>query len=102
MGEVVVEVSGNQPAVDQFAFVVWIDCGVLKMNDQILENYQIRKSNKEKTAFIGYLKERLSASGYDPERDITVEEKWKGIFRTRNIIVGDPDKAKVLLTAMQQ
>ena len=69
------------------------------MNDQILENYQIRKSNKEKTAFIGYLKERLSASGYDPERDITVEEKWKGIFLTRNIIVGDPDKAKVLLTA---
>ena len=69
------------------------------MNDQILENYQIRKSNKEKTEFIGYLKERLSASGYDPERDITVEEKWKGIFLTRNIIVGDPDKAKVLLTA---
>ena len=69
------------------------------MNDQILENYQIRKSNKEKTAFIGYLKERLSARGYDSERDITVEEKWKGIFLTRNIIVGDPDKAKVLLTA---
>lgn len=69
------------------------------MNDQILENYQIRKTNKEKTEFIGYLKKHLSASGYDPERDITVEEKWKGIFRTRNIIVGDPDKAKVLLTA---
>ena len=69
------------------------------MNDQILENYQIRKSNKEKDRFIGYLKERLSASGYDPECDITVEEKWKGIFLTRNIIVGDPDKAKVLLTA---
>ena len=69
------------------------------MNDQILENYQIRKSNKEKTAFIRYLIERLSASGYDPERHITVEEKWKGIFLTRNIIVGDPDKAKVLLAA---
>ena len=69
------------------------------MNDQILENYQIRKTNKEKTEFIGYVKERLAANGYDPERDITVEEKWKGIFWTRNIIVGDPDKAKVLLTA---
>lgn len=64
-----------------------------------MENYQIRKSNKEKTKFIEYLKERLSASGYDPEKDITVEEKWKGVFLTRNIIVGDPDKAKVLLTA---
>lgn len=69
------------------------------MNDRILENYQIRKTNKEKTKFIGYLKERLSASGYDPEKDITIEEKWKGIFLTRNIIVGDPDKAKVLLAA---
>jgi hypothetical protein len=69
------------------------------MNDQILENYQIRKTNKEKTEFIGYLKERLSVSGYDSERDVTIEEKWKGIFLTRNIIVGNPDKAKVLLAA---
>lgn len=69
------------------------------MNDQMLENYQIRKTNKEKTAFIHYLKDRLARSGYDPETDIRVEEKWKGIFRTRNIIVGDPETAKVLLTA---
>lgn len=69
------------------------------MNDQILKNYQIRKSNQEKTNFIEYLKNRLSQSGYDPERDIIVEEKWKGVFRTRNIVVGDPEKAKVLLTA---
>ncbi len=69
------------------------------MNDQILENHQIRKTNKEKTAFIHYLKDRLARSGYDPETDIKVEEKWKGIFRTRNIVVGDPEKARVLLTA---
>lgn len=69
------------------------------MNDSILENYQIRKSNREKTVFIEYLKQRLSGSGYDPERDITVEEKWKGVFKTRNIVVGDPEHAKVLITA---
>lgn len=69
------------------------------MNDQILENYQIRKSNQEKTVFIEYLKNRLSQNGYDPEKDIRIEEKWKGVFRTRNIVVGDPERAKVLLTA---
>ncbi len=69
------------------------------MNDHILENHQIRKSNREKTAFIEYLKGRLAWSGYDPEIEITVEERWKGVFKTRNIVVGNPDEAKVLVTA---
>lgn len=66
------------------------------MQDEILLNYEIRKSNKEKTAFIAYLKERLTKSGYDPEKDIVIEEKGKGLFKSRNIVVGNPEKAEVL------
>ena len=69
------------------------------IHDEILETYEIRKSNKQKTAFITYLKDRLAHAGYNPETDITIHEKWKGIFNTRNIIVGNPAKAKVFFTA---
>ena len=68
------------------------------MPDEILELYQIRKSNKEKNQFIDYLSSRLSASGYS-EENIRIQEKGKGLFRTRNIIVGDPDEAKILISA---
>lgn len=66
------------------------------MQDEILQKYEIRKSNKQKTAFITYIKERLSASGYDPEKDIIVEEKGRGLFKSRNIVVGNPEEAEVL------
>ena len=69
------------------------------MKDVILEQYQVRKSNPEKTRFIAYLKNRLSAFGYDPETDITIEEKGKGIFNSRNIVVGNPSTAKILMCA---
>ena len=67
------------------------------MQDEILLKYEIRKSNKEKTDFIKYITERLAQSGYNPETDINIEEKGKGLFKSRNIIVGNPDEAKVLL-----
>jgi len=69
------------------------------IHDEILETYEIRKSNKQKTAFITHLKDRLTHAGYNPETDITIQEKWKSIFNTRNIIVGNPEKAKVFFTA---
>lgn len=69
------------------------------MKEEILEKYQVRKSNKQKTEFIHYLKKRLSQSGYDAEKDIQIEERWKGILKTRNIVVGDPKKAEVVVTA---
>lgn len=69
------------------------------MNDVILKEYEVRKTNKEKSRFIEYLKERLYKSGYDIENDITIETKWKGIFKTRNIVVGDPEQAEVFITA---
>jgi len=69
------------------------------MRDTILENYEVRKSNPEKTEFIDYIKNRLSVAGYNPETDITIEEKGKGLFKSRNIIVGNPKTAKVFFTA---
>ena len=66
------------------------------MQDEILQNYEIRKSNKQKTAFIEYMKERLAKSGYNPKQDITVEEKGHGLFKSRNIVVGNPAEAEVL------
>lgn len=67
--------------------------------DEILEKYQVRKSNKQKTVFIEYLKERLEKSGYDREKDIAVEEKGHGLLKSRNIVVGNPATAKVVFTA---
>lgn len=66
------------------------------MPDDILQKYEIRKSNKQKTEFIKYIKERLKEAGYHPETDITVEEKGHGLFKSRNIVVGNPEEAKVL------
>ena len=65
------------------------------MQDEILTGYEIRKSNKEKTIFIEYIKARLEKSGYHPETDIKIEEKGKGLFKSRNIVVGNPEEAQV-------
>ena len=59
---------------------------------EILENYQVRKTKKQKTAFIAYVKQIAERCEYD----FTVES---GAFGARNIIIGNPDTAKVLYTA---
>ena len=59
---------------------------------EIFEKYQVRKNKKQKTAFIEYV-ERLSKEwGYSTRIE-------KGMFGARNIVVGDPSKAKVVYTA---
>ncbi len=68
------------------------------MWDVILDKYQVRKSNREKNQFIEYIKIRLKNAGYE-ENDITIEEKGKGLLKSRNIVVGDVEDAKVVLTA---
>ena len=59
---------------------------------EILENHQIRKTRKQKTAFINWLRPILERDGW------TVREE-KGSFGVRNIVIGDPDKAKIIYTA---
>lgn len=69
------------------------------MKEEILEKYQIRKSNKQKSEFIEYIKDRLFRSGYDREKDITVDTKGIGLLKSRNIVVGNPKEAEFLVTA---
>lgn len=63
--------------------------------DEILQQYEVRKSNKEKTRFISYMKERLARVGYK----VNVEEKGMGILKSRNIVVGNLEEAQVVFTA---
>ena len=59
---------------------------------EIFEKYQVRKTKKQKASFIEYVKQ--IAENY--EYDFKVE---KGSFGARNIVIGNPDTAKVLYTA---
>ena len=59
---------------------------------EILDRYQVRKTKKQKTAFICYMKGLLSGMGYK----MRVEG---GAAGSRNIVVGDISKAKVVMTA---
>ncbi len=61
------------------------------IND-IFDKYQVRKTKKQKTAFMEYTKQTAANEGYS----VYVE---KGMLGTRNIIVGNPDTAKVIYTA---
>ena len=59
---------------------------------EIFEKYQVRKTKKQKSAFIGYVERLAGEWGYE----CRVEP---GSFGARNIVVGDPDRAKVVYTA---
>ncbi len=58
----------------------------------VFDTYEIRKSKKQKSAFIDYVKSTAAAEGYECHTE-------KGYFGARNIVVGDPDTAKVVYTA---
>ncbi len=62
---------------------------MLEISKQILDNYQVRKTKKQKLRFISFLKQ------YFP--NLTVEEG--GLGHNRNIIIGDVSSAKVILSA---
>ena len=57
----------------------------------VMEQYQIRKSRKQKDAFRAWLRQTLQREGYQVSEE-------KKTFST-NVVVGDPERAKVLLTA---
>lgn len=59
----------------------------------VLNNFQIRKSRVQKTEFIRWLAEKLTAQGYG------VETEQGGLLKSRNIIAGDPDTAELIFTA---
>ncbi len=61
---------------------------------EVLQRWEIRKSKKQKEAFRTWLCQQLTEVGYAPQ-----VEKHKGLYTSHNVVAGDPDKAKVLLTA---
>lgn len=60
----------------------------------VLEQFQIRKSRKQKEAFWEWLCPLLRENGYEPEILLT-----KGLVKSYNIVVGDPERADVIFTA---
>ncbi len=62
---------------------------MLPISEAILDRYQVRKTRRQKTAFIDFLRQTY------PE--LKVEEA--GRLKSRNLILGDPETAQVLLTA---
>lgn len=60
-----------------------------EISTKILETYQVRKNKKQKDAFISLLQSHF------PELKV---ESYKG-SRSKNLILGDPSQAKVLVSA---
>lgn len=58
---------------------------------QLIEQYQVRKTYKQKTSFIDWLSSQCEQMGYD----LKIEEHKK----CRNLIVGDVETADVILSA---
>ena len=58
----------------------------------LLEKYQVRKTKKQKQAFIGWLKTHLSGMGYTLKED-------KYSKSGNNLIVGDVETAEIIITA---
>ena len=64
------------------------------LRDMLLGKYQVRKTEKQKSAFIDWVKEYAQEIGMP----VTVEESHMFV-RSRNIVFGDVDRARVILTA---
>lgn len=60
-----------------------------ELSKEILEKWQVRKTRKQKTDFINFLKGKVEG--------VRVEEG--GLFRSRNIVIGDVEDAKVIFGA---
>jgi len=60
-----------------------------ELSRKILDAYQVRKTRKQKQAFIELLQTHIP----------TLQVQKMGLPRSRNLVIGDPETAKVLLTA---
>lgn len=67
----------------------------MKYLDTLLEKYQVRKTKEQKTAFLDWAQEEIRKMGYVPY----VEEYKSDLYKCRNLIVGNPEEAKVIYTA---
>ena len=58
----------------------------------VFEKYLVRKTKKQKSAFIDFVRAQAAEGGYACRTEA-------GQLGARNIVVGDPDRAKVIYTA---
>ena len=65
------------------------------VSEELLARWQVRKTKQQKRAFEAFLLDALQAAGYADAR----AEESGGVGRSRNLIAGDPDTAKVIFTA---
>ena len=62
---------------------------------EVLARWQVRKTKKQKRAFEAFLLRTLREAGYADAR----AEECGALLKSRNLIVGNPDTAKVIFTA---
>lgn len=60
-----------------------------ELSREILENYQVRKTKKQKQEFITLMQQHIPA----------LQVQAAGFPKSRNLVIGDPQTAKVLLSA---
>ncbi len=64
---------------------------MLALSQLILDKYQVRKTYKQKTAFINLLQEHYP--------DMLIQDKKSKLLNSRNLIFGDPKTAKYVFSA---
>lgn len=65
-----------------------------EQSKDLLTRFPVRKSKAQKAAFRDWLGHTLEAAGYAPKT-----EESRSLAVSRNVVVGDPDTAEVVLTA---
>lgn len=60
----------------------------------VLTAYEVRKTKKQKEAFRAFLCRELEKLGYEPR-----VESGRSLVASHNVVAGNPEKARVLLTA---
>ena len=66
----------------------------MKYLTELLEKYQVRRSNAQKAAFLSYVQNACKEMGYESKI-----EEHTGMMKSKNLIAGDPDKAQAIFTA---
>lgn len=67
---------------------------MLEQSKIILEKFQVRKTAKQKEKFRNWLCQEIKKYGYEPKID-----NYKSILESNNIIIGNPETAKVIYSA---
>lgn len=64
------------------------------LSRRIFRDYQVRKGRGSKLAFIGFLCAALAREGLNARLDVS-----RSMIRSRNIVIGDPNKVKLVVAA---